>query len=351
MNKAVVVFSGGQDSTTCLGWALNRFDLVECITFNYGQKHSVELTQAAAICDELKVNQVVVDISFLDKLVDSALTSNGNVNEVHPRLKHLPASFVPNRNALFLTLAHAYAQKIGADHIVTGVCETDFSGYSDCRDVFIKSLNDTLNLGTFGYLIGVDWLTGFIEGEGWFSRQSYKLKSGEKKYYPTFAICQAERNIIQQIHDFFGCGSIRKETYKGKGFNGLSKKEIWTFKLSGKDCSLVYNLLKDRVKTTNKSFQFKEWVNAHEKYLCNDGIFSKNSKYNEMPKIETPLMFKNKADIFRMAKEEDVFDIVIKMSHTCYNGVREMHEWGAGCGECPACKLRQKGYQDYLETL
>lgn len=220
MKKAVVVFSGGQDSTTCLGWALNRFDLVECITFNYGQKHSVELTQAAAICDELKVNQVVVDISFLDKLVDSALTSNGNVNEVHPRLKHLPASFVPNRNALFLTLAHAYAQKIGADHIVTGVCEADSSGYPDCRAVFIKSLQESL-------------------------------------------------------------------------------------------------------------------------YLASDVLI----------KIETPLMFKNKADIFRMAKEEDVFDIVIKMSHTCYNGVREMHEWGAGCGECPACKLRQKGYYDYLESL
>ena len=146
--KALVIFSGGQDSTTCLGWAKNRYDEIEAITFNYNQKHKCELIQAKKICEKHKIKQTVIDISFLNTLVDSALTSNGNVNQPHERLKHLPASFVPNRNALFITLSHAYAQKINASVLITGTCETDFSGYPDCRLVFIKEIEKTLNLGS-----------------------------------------------------------------------------------------------------------------------------------------------------------------------------------------------------------
>jgi 7-cyano-7-deazaguanine synthase len=146
MKKVVVIFSGGQDSTTCLHWALNRYDQVEAITFNYGQKHSIELDQAKLICDKNKVKQTVIDISFLDTLVDSALTSNGDVNEIND--KGLPASFVPNRNQLFITLSHAYAQKIGAEALVTGVCQTDYSGYPDCRETFVKAVEWTTNMGS-----------------------------------------------------------------------------------------------------------------------------------------------------------------------------------------------------------
>ena len=101
--KAVVIFSGGQDSTTCLYWALNKYEEVEAITFAYGQKHSVEIDQSKIICEMEQVKQTIIDISFLNTLVDSALTSNGNVNEINE--KGLPASFVPNRNQLFITLA------------------------------------------------------------------------------------------------------------------------------------------------------------------------------------------------------------------------------------------------------
>ncbi|AGF91620.1 queuosine biosynthesis QueC ATPase [Cellulophaga phage phi47:1] len=216
--KAVVIFSGGQDSTTCLFWALNRYDEVEAITFNYGQKHSVEIEQSKIILEKYapSVKQTVIDISFLDTLVESALTSNGNVELINE--KGLPASFVPNRNQLFITLSHAYAQKIGAQALVTGVCQTDYSGYPDCRLEFITALQGVTNLGSMSTIA-----------------------------------------------------------------------------------------------------------------------------------IDTPLMHLNKAETFMLAKQENCLEAVLAESHTCYNGVRDIVlESGKGCGTCPACLLRVKGYEDFL---
>lgn len=218
MNKAVVIFSGGQDSTTCLYWARERFQIVEAITFKYGQKHAVEVNQAAEICRMAVVKQTVIDISFLDTLVDSALTSNGDVNKTNDI--GLPSSFVPNRNQLFITLAHAYAQKIGAEHLVTGVCQTDYSGYPDCRESFIKAL---------------EWVT---------------------------------------------------------------------------------------------------WLGSQKKVT-----------------IHTPLMYLTKAQTWQLAATLRCLTIVKNYSHTCYNGDREhLNEWGYGCGECPACELRKKGYYEYANS-
>jgi 7-cyano-7-deazaguanine synthase len=151
MKKAVVIFSGGQDSTTCLFWALEKYDEVEAITFAYGQKHSVEIEQSKIISERCDVKQTIVDISFLNTLVESALTSNGDVNEINE--KGLPASFVPNRNQLFITLAHAYAQKIGAQYLVTGVCQTDYSGYPDCRQDFVNAISVASNMGSASGII------------------------------------------------------------------------------------------------------------------------------------------------------------------------------------------------------
>jgi len=217
--KALVIFSGGQDSTTCLGWALNKFEEVEAISFIYGQKHSIEIEQAKKIAEKLNVKHTVIDVSFFSQIVDSALTSGGDVNVGHSRLKDLPASFVPNRNAFFITLAHSYAQKIGADKIITGVCQTDYSGYPDCRDVFVKSINVALNIGS-----------------------------------------QSDIEVI------------------------------------------------------------------------------------------TPLMWLNKKETWELAEKENVLELVKDYSHTCYNGEDEMNEWGRGCGECPACKLRKRGYEEYVSN-
>lgn len=147
--KALVVLSGGQDSVTCLLWALNMFgDGVEAITFDYGQRHKVELICAKMVCRELGIKHKVVDMGHISQVSLSALVGDGDVKHAHALHPELPASYVPNRNAMLLTAAHAWAQATGARHLVTGVCQTDYSGYPDCRADFIASLTDTLNLGS-----------------------------------------------------------------------------------------------------------------------------------------------------------------------------------------------------------
>ncbi|KFZ42950.1 7-cyano-7-deazaguanine synthase QueC [Anoxybacillus flavithermus] len=142
--KAVVVFSGGQDSTTCLFWAKKHFAEVEAVTFDYNQRHRLEIDVAASIAKELNVPHTVLDMSLLNQLAPNALTRSDIA--IEQKEGQLPSTFVDGRNLLFLSFAAVLAKQKGARHLVTGVCETDFSGYPDCRDVFIKSLNVTLNL-------------------------------------------------------------------------------------------------------------------------------------------------------------------------------------------------------------
>jgi 7-cyano-7-deazaguanine synthase len=219
-NKALVVLSGGQDSVTCLGLAIecHGAENVSAIGFTYGQNHEVEIDQAHSICSEFNIDYQVIDISFLKGTVTSALTSGGDVNAAHPNMPNLPASFVPNRNALFLTISHAVAQEIKARYVYTGVCQTDYSGYPDCREVFIDGLQSALNTG----------------------------------------------------------------------------------------------------------------------YECDIRFI-------------TPLMYMTKAQTFELAEQVGFLETVINESHTCYNGHRgTTHDWGKGCGECGACKLREKGYLEFL---
>ncbi|WP_413379471.1 7-cyano-7-deazaguanine synthase QueC [Paenibacillus taichungensis] len=142
--KAVVVFSGGQDSTTCLFWAKQQFAEVEVVTFDYGQRHKLEIECAGEIARDLGVQQTVLDMSLLNQLAPNALTRT-DVEITHEE-GELPSTFVDGRNLLFLSFAAIMAKQKGARHLVTGVCETDFSGYPDCRDSFVKSMNVTLNL-------------------------------------------------------------------------------------------------------------------------------------------------------------------------------------------------------------
>ncbi|MBB6635199.1 7-cyano-7-deazaguanine synthase QueC [Cohnella thailandensis] len=208
--KAVVVFSGGQDSTTCLFWAKERFAEVEAVTFNYGQRHKLELEVAAEIAKELGVKHHVLDMGLLNQLAPNALTRDDIA--IEQKEGELPTTFVDGRNMLFLTFAAVLAKQIGATNIVAGVCETDFSGYPDCRDVFVKSLNVTLNL------------------------------------------------------------------------------------------AMDYPFV-----------------------------------------IDTPLMWLNKEQTWELADSLGAFDFVRRRTLTCYNGIV-----ADGCGECPACKLRKKGLDDYL---
>lgn len=215
--KALVVLSGGQDSVTCLAWALQNYGEVEAITFDYGQRHSTELVCAKAVAREFGVPHKVVDLRFFGEMSVSALTGAGSVSVGHDMDESLPASFVPNRNALFLTLAHAWAQTISADDVVIGVCQTDYSGYPDCRKDFVDRMNYALNTGA--------------------------------------------AKIVM---------------------------------------------------------------------------------------FQTPLMFLDKAQTFELAEDLGALETVVEMSHTCYEGDRTVrHVWGYGCGECPACELRRKGWEEH----
>lgn len=144
--KALVIFSGGQDSTTCLVQAIATYgrENVQTISFAYGQRHSIELEKARWIAKDLGVSQMVLDLSLMQQVTHNALMDNQA--QIVANEQGMPNTFVDGRNALFLMYAAIYAKSQGIKHIIVGVCETDFSGYPDCRDIFIKSMNVTLNL-------------------------------------------------------------------------------------------------------------------------------------------------------------------------------------------------------------
>ena len=143
MEKAVVVFSGGQDSTTCLLWALEEFDEVETVTFLYGQRNDKEVACAKNIAEELGVKQKIIEIDILQQLTENAMTNQElEITEDGD----IPNTFVPGRNHVFLSYAAVYAKTRGIKNIITGVSETESSGYPDCGHAFIRSLNQTLNI-------------------------------------------------------------------------------------------------------------------------------------------------------------------------------------------------------------
>jgi 7-cyano-7-deazaguanine synthase len=226
-NTALVLFSGGQDSTTCLAWALSRFDHVETVGFDYGQRHRVELECRHQIETGLRAinpdwdtrlgEDHTIDLKALAQISDSALTSDTAIEILE---SGLPTTFVPGRNLMFLTMAAALAYRRGLTHIVGGMCETDYSGYPDCRDETIKALSAAINLG-----MGRDFV------------------------------------------------------------------------------------------------------------------------------LETPLMRIDKAATWRLAETlggTALVNLIREDTHTCYLGDRDhLHDWGYGCGECPACVLRAKGWGEY----
>lgn len=146
MTQALVVFSGGQDSTTCLFQAMQQYGAanVQAITFAYGQRHGIELERAASIAQELGIRQTVLDLSLITSITHNALTDAQEA--IQTDAQGMPNTFVDGRNALFLLYAAIYAKSQNIRDIFIGVCETDFSGYPDCRQIFVQSMNVTLNL-------------------------------------------------------------------------------------------------------------------------------------------------------------------------------------------------------------
>lgn len=151
MNSAVVLLSGGQDSTTCLAWAMKKFETVHTISFYYGQRHAIELQSAVEISREVKAEShyiVHLDNLFNQIIHSRLLEKNSPIDEPSEHDSDLPASFVPYRNVFFLTAAAAHAYYMKAGNIVTGICQTDYSGYPDCRNEFAKAINTALTLAS-----------------------------------------------------------------------------------------------------------------------------------------------------------------------------------------------------------
>ena len=144
-SKAIVLLSGGQDSTTVLYWAKEKFSEVIALTFDYGQRHRIELEAARKVAEIAQVKQIVLTIDTFAQIGQNALLDNSI--KVEHKSGELPSTFVPGRNLIFLTYAAAQAYILGITDLVVGVCQTDFSGYPDCRDNTIKSLNESINLG------------------------------------------------------------------------------------------------------------------------------------------------------------------------------------------------------------
>lgn len=227
--KALVLFSGGQDSTTCLAWALERYEHVETIGFDYGQRHRIELECRLNILQEVRNRfpnwakrlgeDHVLDLKLLGQISDTAMTAEKTIEF---EKNGLPNTFVPGRNLLFLTFAATIAYRRDLTVLVGGMCETDYSGYPDCRDNTLKATQLALSLGM--------------------------------------------------------------------------------------DAPVI---------------------------------------------IETPLMWLNKAQTWRLAEDlgnRDFVSLIQEESHTCYLGTRQQkHEWGYGCGTCPACELRKTGYEQYIQ--
>ena len=225
--SALVLFSGGQDSTACLAWALSRYTRVETLGFDYGQRHAVELSLRPSLLSSMRTLNTawhsrlgedhLLDLSVLGKISDTALTRD---TEIAMQSNGLPNTFVPGRNLLFITIAAALAYRRGIDVIVGGMCETDYSGYPDCRDDSLRALESALQLGMATPL-----------------------------------------------------------------------------------------------------------------------------------SLQTPLMWLNKAATWQLAHDlggEPLVALIRTDTHTCYLGERgQLHEWGHGCGACPACELRAKGYREY----
>ncbi len=144
-DKALVLLSGGQDSTTCLYWAKKYFDEVHAVAFSYGQKHELEVKIARNIAEKANIHFSVIDVDSLKTITHNALTDKSIPMDEEKPKNALPNTFVPGRNLIFLTYAAIYAYSLHIHHLVTGVSEADYSGYPDCRKSFIESANLTLN--------------------------------------------------------------------------------------------------------------------------------------------------------------------------------------------------------------
>lgn len=223
-DSALVLFSGGQDSTTCLAWALSRFSRVETIGFDYGQRHRIELEVREPLRITFRTafpswsgglgEDHVFDLSVLAQISDTALTNDA---AIAMRADGLPNTFVPGRNLLFLTFAAALAYRRGIKHIVTGVCETDYSGYPDCRDDTIKAMQLALNLGMNTRFVLHTPLMWISKAETWRLAENLGgIDLVEVLRTETHSCYEGDRSTLNDWG--FGCGSCPACSLRAEGW-------------------------------------------------------------------------------------------------------------------------------------
>jgi 7-cyano-7-deazaguanine synthase len=226
---ALVLFSGGQDSTTCLAWALARFPRVETIGFDYGQRHRVELDCRGRIVERLRGEFVewrdrlgedhLIDLGVLGQISDTALTRDSAIRFAE---SGLPNTFVPGRNLLFFTFAAALGYRRGIGHLIGGMCETDYSGYPDCRDDTLKALQATLSLGMDHRFVIHTPLMWRDKAATWaLARQLGGMRLVELIREETHSCYNGDR---AHRHDWgYGCGSCPACDLRRRGWNGFTK--------------------------------------------------------------------------------------------------------------------------------
>ncbi len=213
--RAIVVLSGGQDSATCLFLAQRECEVVAAIHFQYGQKHEIEGRFAAQIASLANVPLFVSQVPALCDFADSALVTGGDVSQAHPKLAHLPASFVPGRNLAFLTLAAAFAMKQNATRVYTGVCQEDHAGYPDCRENTIRQLGNALRLGMdFSELEIVTPLMHLSKSQTWMLADELSVTETIIQHTHT---CY-NGNHTQHYPWGYGCGFCPACQTRAKGF-------------------------------------------------------------------------------------------------------------------------------------
>ena len=226
---ALVLFSGGQDSTTCLAWALERFERVETIGFDYGQRHRVELDQRAVLREALAGLKPqwaqrlgpdhVLELSALGAISDTALTS---AKAIEMGEKNLPNTFVPGRNLIFLTFAAALAYRRGLKRIVGGMCETDFSGYPDCRDDAIKAMQVALNIGMESRFVLETPLMWLDKAQTWALAQELGGKALVEAIVEHSATCYLGERGARHAWGY-GCGECPACRLRSEGFERWKK--------------------------------------------------------------------------------------------------------------------------------
>lgn len=212
--NAIIIFSGGQDSTTCLFWAKKRFKDVIAVSFDYGQKHSKELDCAKEICKNHNVEHHILDMSLLNQLAPNSLTRADIVVDTVAPSEGTPNTFVDGRNLLFLTFGAIFAKQRDIHHIVTGVSQSDYSGYPDCRDIFIKSLNVTLELSMAYQFVIHTPLMWIDKAETWEMAHELGVLDIIKNETLT-----CYNGVIGQ-----GCGNCPACTLRNNGYNLFEEK-------------------------------------------------------------------------------------------------------------------------------